>query len=264
MLPYTLLGDFAKGGFAELKMVELQGRRRALLRRPLKFSLFHWGELSRFKKGLEVRALLTPHKNIVGSIEYEAAFLHPWELIEYVNGDNLKTYYNVKGNTLAANREYILDSCAAGIACVHSAGFMHLDVKPENFICQTSGKVSVKLTDFDLAKPADDNRPQAQMGTPVYMAPEQLHGKVSFKASDVFAFSVMAYMFFTGKMPFKGSTQKSALKRQASENYEAPAVSESVPEVPQKWNDAIARGLSKRVEKRFKDMLEMLDFLRSR
>ncbi len=102
------------------------------------------------------------------------------------------------------------------------------------------------------------------MGTPNYMAPEQFRYKRSYKASDVFAFSIMAYMFFTGKMPFKGSTQKSALKRQASENYEAPLVSESVSNVPDKWNHAIARGLAKKVENRFPDMGAMLDYIRSK
>ena len=264
MISYTMLGDFARGGFAELKLIELGDRRRAILRRPLSFSIFHLGEYRRFKRGIAIRSHLTPHRNLVGSIEYGYDFLHPWEIIEYVNGDNLKTHYNNRSAVLASNREYILESCASGIAWIHSSGYMHLDVKPENFICQATDKIVVKLTDFDLARPADENGPSLQMGTPNYMAPEQFHRKRAYKASDVFAFSVMAYMFFTGKMPFKGSTPKAALKRQASENYEAPSVRDSVPNVPDKWNDAIARGLAKKVENRFQDMTEMLDFIRSR
>ena len=262
--PLSILGDFAKGGFAELKLVELAGRRRAILRRPLHFSIFKLGEYKRFKSGIAIRSSLTPHKNIVGSIEYGFDFMHPWELIEYINGDNLKTHFNSRSNILTTNIEYILKSCAYGIAKVHDSGLMHLDVKPENFILQNTGTPVVKLTDFDLTKPDDANAPSPQMGTPSYMAPEQLRGKRAYKASDVFAFSVMAYMFFTGKMPFKGSTQKSALKRQASDNYDAPLVKESVPEVPDRWNLAIARGLSKKLDYRFPDMNAMLDFLNSR
>ena len=264
MISHTVLGDFARGGFAELKLIELGDRRRAILRRPLNFSIFHLGEYRRFKRGIRIRSLLTPHRNLVGSIEYGYDFLHPWEIIEYVNGDNLKSHYNNRSAVLAANREYILESCASGIAWIHSSGYMHLDIKPENFICQVSDKIVVKLTDFDLARPEDETGPSLQMGTPNYMAPEQFHRKRSYKASDVFAFSVMAYMFFTGKMPFRGSTQKAALKRQASENYEAPSVRDSVPDVPDKWNEAIAMGLAKKVENRFRDMTEMLDFIRSR
>ena len=262
--PHTILGDFAKGGFAELKLVELAGRRRALLRRPLHFSIFKLGEYRRFKSGIAIRSLLTPNKNIVGSIEYGYDFLHPWELIELVNGDNLKTHFNNRSSVLSTNLEYILESCASGVARVHDAGLMHLDVKPENFIFQNVGTPVVKLTDFDLTKPEDANAPSPQMGTPSYMAPEQLRSKCAYKASDVFAFSVMAYMFFTGKMPFKGSTQKSSLKRQASENYEAPLVRDSVPDVPDRWNLAIARGLSKKLEHRFPDINAMLDFIHSR
>ena len=264
MIPHMVLGDFAKGGFAELKLVELGDRRRAILRKPLGFSIFRLGEYNRFKRGIAIRSQLSPHRNLVNSIDYGYDFLHPWEIIEYVNGDNLKTHYNNRSAVLTSNREYILESCASGIAWVHTSGYMHLDVKPENFICQTGDKIVVKLTDFDLARPEDDNGPNIQMGTPSYMAPEQFHGKHSYKASDVFAFSVMAYMFFTGKMPFKGTTQRAALKRQASENYEAPYVKESVPEVSSKWNAAIAKGLAKKVENRFPDMTAMLDFIRSR
>ena len=92
MIPHMVLGDFAKGGFAELKLVELGDRRRAILRKPLGFSIFRLGEYNRFKRGIAIRAQVSPHKNIVNSIDYGYDFLHPWEIIEYVNGDNLKTH----------------------------------------------------------------------------------------------------------------------------------------------------------------------------
>lgn len=262
MLPFSLLGNLASGGFSELKLIELRDGRRAVMRRLLSASILHPREHFRFRRGTNIRAILSPHKNLIDSYDHGYDLFRPYEIIEYVQGDNLKAYFNVRNSFVMENREYILEQCASAIAHVHSKGYMHLDVKPENFMCQLRDKPIVKLTDFDLARPASATGECVQMGTPVYMAPEQLTAKRwSSQSADVFAFGVMAYLLFTEKMPFNGSTPKSAMKRHKSELCIAPMVKDSNPEVSDRWNSVIAKALEKRIERRYKNMNELLSDL---
>ncbi len=261
MLSYTYLGRLGRGGFSELDLVELSDGRRVVLRRLLGKSIFQPREHYRFRRGTRIRSVLSPHRNIVASLEYGYNFLRPYEIIEYVQGDNLKGMFNARSQALLENREYILEACAIAVAHVHQKGFMHLDVKPENFMCQIRERPVVKLTDFDLARPMDMQGRSVQMGTPVYMAPEQLRTKRSSQASDVFSFGIMAYLFFTGKMPFIGSTPRSSIRKQKSDVYAAPMAKDSCPELSDKWNRVIAKSLEKRPERRYKDMTEVLNDL---
>ena len=261
MMQLTRISSFAEGGLAELTLVALPNGQQALLRKLHASKVLNIREHLSFRRGLKIRAALTPNEYIIGSLEWGYDFLCPYEVIEYLQGENLKVTFNSRSHILAQNRERVLKACAMGLAHVHKSGFMHLDVKPENFLCQFKGVPKVKLTDFDLAREADDCGPRAQMGTPAYMAPEQLRHKLSCKASDVFAFCVMAYQLFTNKMPFTGSTVKSTLKRQASENVEAPQPIKSNPSMPENWNLAIVKGLAKKPENRLPDMEALLDLL---
>ncbi len=261
MMQLTRISSFAEGGLAELTLVALPNGQQALLRKLHASKVLHIREHLNFRRGLKIRAALTPNEYIISSLGWGYDFLCPYEVIEYMPSDNLKITFNSRSHLLAQNRERVLKACAMGLAHVHRSGYMHLDVKPENFLCMFKGVPKVKLTDFDLAREADDCGPRPQMGTPAYMAPEQFHRKLSCKASDVFAFCIMAYQIFTNKMPFTGSTVKSTLKRQASEHVEASAPIESNPTMPKNWNEVIVRGLAKKPENRIPDMEALLDLL---
>jgi len=261
MIPYSTISSLAQGGLAELTLVELEGGRRAVLRRLHTSKVLHLNEHLTFRRGVKIRAAMGMHENIIGSLAHGYEGIRPYEIIEYLQGENLKSLFNARNAMLLANLERILRLAAHGVAHVHQLGYMHLDVKPENFLCSLHGIPRVKLTDFDLAREATCRGPRHQMGTPAYMAPEQFRDKISCPASDVFAFCVMAYHFFTNKMPFTGSTVKSTLKRQASESVEAPPPIESNPDMPKNWNAVIVRGLAKHPEQRFPDMGALIDRL---
>jgi len=263
MLQYKINEPFASGGVAELHFVTLADGRKALLRRLLPNKVFHLCEHLGFRNGLKVRQAVSPHRNIVKSFEWGYHFLRPYEIIEYIPGENLKVLYNMRGKLLLEHAAVVLEAAACGLAWVHNVGYMHLDVKPENFLCQERARPIVKLTDFDLARPGDDCGPRRQMGTPAYMAPEQFVQKTSSMASDVFAFSIMAYQIFTWKMPFSGDSPKATWRHQASETVIPKPPVSSNPEMPPKWNAAIVKGLEKRQEKRLPDMNAFLDMVKS-
>ena len=261
MLNYTPLQPLASGGISELELVQLEDGRNAVLRKLLPLHLLNIRSYMNFRRGIGIRASLPPNENIVASYDIGYAGLLPAELIEYVPGSNIKVLFNQHSAVLRGNIYKVLISAARGLAFVHSCGLQHLDVKPENFLLRTGEKLEVKLTDFDLARQADDAGPRKQSGTPAYMAPEQLNRKCSSQASDVFSFCVMCYQLLSGHPPFMGSTPKSALKRQASEKLTARPLGDLAPNVPFQWEDAIMQGLAKRPGERLQDMGAWLELV---
>jgi serine/threonine-protein kinase len=162
----------------------------------------------RFKGGIAVRRQCGEHPNIV---QYHGEggtwFTCPYEVIEFVGGRNLKLRIAKQDRVVLEDRLGVLRQCAAALAHVHQTGFLHLDIKPENYFVNVAGDdVVVKLSDFDLCLPVSTTRaPNKYGGSPMYAAPEFLKDQRISVATDIFAFGVMAYNLLTLQMPFVGS-----------------------------------------------------------
>ncbi len=258
-LTYTKFGKFAEGGMASLTSIVLGDGTRALLRELHGTKILNIKEHSRFRFGTKVRNMLSPHPNIVNSLEFGYHGLLPYEIIELLEGQNLKALVNNHSETLQKHMLYILVEAAEALAWVHQNGFMHLDVKPENFLVKESGGnlPIVKLTDFDLAKKSDDNGPYPQPGTPSYMAPEQFKEKKAFMSSDVFAFCLMMYRIVTGKAAFVADTKKKLLHLQASSVQTARNPLDIDPTLNPALCTILMKGLSKKREQRYQDMMAL-------
>lgn len=261
---FNKLGQLATGGIAILYRIVLGDGRQAILRELQSSKILNLSQQHCFRQGTRLRELLSPHPNLANSIERGTHGFKPYEIIEYVDGKNLKIHINNREPAIQKNLIFVLRECAEALAWVHQNGYMHLDVKPENFLIHlTSSQPVVKLTDFDLAQPADWNAPHPQMGTPAYMAPEQLRNKTAFLASDVFAFSIMAYQLVTGKSPFPADTQKESIQRQASESFVPKPPTEFVPDLPAGISRCIMTGLEKKRDRRYPNMMAFLADLRN-
>lgn len=258
-LTYMKLGNFAEGGMASLSSIVLGDGTHALLRELRTGNILNFSQHGRFRFGTKVRAALSPHPNIVNSLEFGYHGIRPYEIIELVEGQNLKAMVNSYSESLQKNMLFILVEAAEGLAWVHQNGFMHLDVKPENFLIKDSanGTPVVKLTDFDLTKKADDNGPYSQPGTPAYMAPEQFREKLAFQSSDVFAFSLMMYRLVTGKEAFAADTKKKKLQYQASSVHTARNPQEVDPTLNPALSAIIMKGLSKDRNQRYPNMTSL-------
>ena len=180
---------------------------------------------------------------------------------EYLEGRNLR--HEIDDSSLDTARVLaIAADIAKALAAAHERGIVHRDLKPENIILTTSGAVKVVdfgLAQFDLA--AEDlasvtrlTDPGTMMGTPPYMAPEQLEGKPTSPRTDQFAFGVLLYELMTGRYPFGSGPLPAIIAKVLKGELEPAPLDERVLAV-------IKKATEKRPEDRFASMSELLDAL---
>jgi serine/threonine-protein kinase len=260
---YNVLRELHVGGMARLSLAVTADGRQIVQRQLLTRHLIGFRMRRAFIEGTRIRQALSPHPRIVDSLERGVRGLMPYELIEYVDGSSLRRLLQNKDACLATDTLVILRQCAEGLAHVHESGFVHLDVKPENFlVTQAAGGLEVKLTDFDLARDATAKRSRWQSGTAAYLAPEQIRKDVVGTPADVFAFGILAYQLVTGRMPFQGKHEKQLRWRQTSERFVPKSARSLAPDLSPKVDKLITKCLEKDPEDRFPSMVYLCEELR--
>jgi serine/threonine-protein kinase len=248
---------------ARLSLAVTADGRQIVLRQLLARNLIGFRMRRAFLEGTRIRALLSPHPRIVDSLERGVHGLIPYELIEYVDGSSLRRLLQSKDARVSSDPLAILRQCAEALAHVHECGFVHLDVKPENFLVfQTAGGVEVKLTDFDLARDATAKRSRWQSGTAAYLAPEQIRKGVVGTPADIFAFGILAYQLVTGRMPFQGKHEKQLRWRQTSDRFVPKPPKSVTPDLSPKVDWLITKCLEKDPANRLPSMAYLCEELR--
>jgi serine/threonine-protein kinase len=129
----------------------------------------------------------------------------PFLAMEYIDGEDLASLLRRVGRLPQEKGVDIARQLSLALAAVHDQGLLHRDLKPQNVMLDGRGKV--RLTDFGLAAAVGEIRDgDAQSGTPLYMAPEQLSGKGVTARSDLFALGLVLYELFTGKRAFPAAS----------------------------------------------------------
>ncbi len=176
--------------------------------------------------------------------------------MELLRGDTLAERLRERGRMSTAEALPVALQMAAALDAAHQAGIVHRDFKSNNvmLIPQGDGPPRAVVTDFGLAG-AHDERAQPQdesgltMGTPAYMAPEQVEGGDVTPASDIYALGVVLYEMVTATVPFMALTAAATANMRLYNDPPSPR--QRVPDLDPRWEAVILRCLERRKEQRF-------------
>jgi hypothetical protein len=200
-------------------------------------------------------------ENVVGVYAVEEQPL-PYLVMEFIPGETLQQRLDRTGPLETAEAVQIGRQIAEGLAAAHSTGLIHRDIKPGNILLEPGEHQHVKITDFGLARTADDaSLSQSGMvaGTPLFMSPEQARGEPIDHRADLFSLGSVLYAMCTGRPPFRARSTLAVLKRVA-EDTPRP-IPELIPEVPPWLCAIIARLHAKNPKDRFASAREVADLL---
>jgi serine/threonine protein kinase len=146
------------------------------------------------------------HENIIGFYDYGEQEGRSYLVMEYFDGESLGAAIRGWRTGDLRNQLLIARQIAQGLAYVHSKGIIHRDIKPDNIWIDSAGKV--KIIDFGVAKTDEFSITGAgfTLGTPYYMAPEQVRGDRPTVLVDIYSFGVLLFELVTGIRPFEGQT----------------------------------------------------------
>jgi formylglycine-generating enzyme required for sulfatase activity/serine/threonine protein kinase len=200
------------------------------------------------------------HENVVHVYEIVEQPL-PYLVMEFIPGETLQQKLDRVGPLDVPETLRIGRQIAVGLAAAHAMDLIHRDIKPGNVLLE-SGLEKVKITDFGLARAADDasiSQSGIIAGTPMYMAPEQALGQTLDQRADLFSLGSVMYQMVAGRPPFRANTTVAVLKRVAEDKPRD--IREIIPETPQWLCDIIAKLHAKNPNDRFQTGRELADVL---
>ncbi len=193
----------------------------------------------RFESEARLMASLT-HPGIVGIYDFHSDEHSAYLVMEFVDGEPLSRVIRRVGRLSPDHTMNLVAQAADALQAVHDRGIVHRDVKPANLMVRSDG--SVALGDFGIARSHGATALTATgavMGTPTYLAPEQLLGHPAGPVSDVYALGLVGYECLAGRLPFEGESPFAVAMRRLHEPPQplGPEVPHAVREV---INSAIA------------------------
>ena len=200
------------------------------------------------------------HPNIVQAIDVGEAGGYHYFVMEYVEGKTIADDLT-EGNVFSEGEALdIITQVAHALAHAHACGLIHRDVKPKNIMISKNG--TVKLADMGLARETTDieaaqSEAGKAYGTPYYIAPEQIRGKIDIDGrADIYGLGATFYHMVTGRVPFMADDSSEVMRKHLREKLIPPdhintSLSAGVSEV-------IEIMMAKHKEKRYKNVEELL------
>jgi eukaryotic-like serine/threonine-protein kinase len=189
----------------------------------------------------------------------------PYLVLELLEGRSLEGILAVRRRIGAADVAWVGAAICEALAAAHRRGIIHRDIKPSNvFVARDEqGREVVKVFDFGVARvPSESNKltqDGALLGTPEYMAPEQLLAREVDGRTDLYALGVTLYECLAGVVPFEGNFGEVLLK---SSTQPVPPLRQRAPEVTAEFAAIIERALAREPDARFSDALALAQALR--
>ena len=202
------------------------------------------------------------HENILEIFDYSGSGSSSSYIVtEFIAGRTMKQFLAERPLAHAEVAALIATEIGGALAHAHGLGIIHRDIKPENVMIRNDGLL--KLMDFGIAQVVDLQRMTVTgqlLGSPAYMAPELVEGKLLDFRTDVFSIGIMLYQLATGSLPFTGKNPHEVLRRITEGKFPDPRslnrrVSDALTRI-------IGRALARRPEDRYPEVGQLCDDLR--
>jgi len=261
--PYKILDKIGEGGMAIVYKAYQESLGRYAAIKVLRAELARDEEfVSRFRREALAVAQLN-HPNILHVYDAGVANGVYYMAMGFVDGGSLKDMI-AQGPVEPAYAASIGAQLADALDYAHKQGIVHRDVKPSNVLMTRDGRPM--LTDFGIAKALYESaaltRTGISIGTPEYMAPEQIQGQPVDGRTDIYALGIVLYEMVTGWAPFSTPTPVATLYKQVNEP--PPPLHQVNVNVPDWLEGVVGKTLAKRPEARYQQAADLAAALRSR
>jgi len=216
--------------------------------------------MERFKNELLFARKIT-HKNVCRVHEFNRIGGVAYTSMEFVEGESLRSVLNRFGGLPLRKGLDLAQQICSGLQEAHAQGIVHRDLKPENVMIDAQG--NVKIMDFGIARSmeAGTRLTGSMVGTPAYMAPEQVAGKQVDYRTDVYSLGLILYEVFTGTPAFQADNAVAVALKQMREAATPPH--EIEPTIPVSIERAILKCLEKEPPKRFQSVADLSKVLKA-
>jgi serine/threonine protein kinase len=198
---YQLLGRIGAGGMGVVYLAETRTGRKLALKAILKEYVQDPDFRTRFRR--EAAAAMKVRGRFLATlIDADPDADQPWLAIEYVEGPSLTAVVQAQGPLPEPDVRTVLAGVAEALRAVHAVGIVHRDLKPSNILLGQDGPFVI---DFGIAQASDSTaltRTGLKVGTPSFMAPEQIRGNLATPAADIWALGAVAMYAATGQRAF--------------------------------------------------------------
>ncbi len=207
--------------------------------------------VERFRAEVKLARRVT-HRNVVRTFDLGSTDEVLYLTMEFVDGHDLSWHLASEGRMSLGRFVRLARPICDGLQAAHDVGVVHRDLKPSNVILGDDGRVVV--TDFGIARatrePADINGEGMPVGTPAYMAPEQVLGKAAIDhRADIYALGVMFYEMLAGRRPFDGKTP--VVTALARLNGPTPDLGAQRSDLPSRLIEVVCRCLAREPGERY-------------
>lgn len=256
---YEIISKIGSGGMADVYKAKDHKLNRLVAVKVMKAEFSEdKGFIAKFRDEAQAAAGLA-HPNVVNVYDVGEDKGVYYIVMELVQGITLKDYITRKGKLTVREATSIAIQVSLGLEAAHRSNIVHRDVKPQNIIISTDGKV--KLSDFGIARAASSNTISSNvMGSVHYSSPEQVRGGYSDAKSDIYSLGITMYEMVTGHVPFDGETTVAIAIKHLQEEIVSPR--QYIPDLPYSLEQIILKCTQKSPDRRYGSMSELIEDLK--
>ena len=251
---YTPIKPLNKGGMTDLVLSKDEKDQTVLLR---SINLAHLNDKivrSAFILGIEALSNMN-HPNIIKILDHGQILKTPYMVIAFhENAQNLREMISSRSETLQNYSFEFMRQIVKALTHIHTQGYLHMDLKPENIIVTEENQLIILDFDFSMPHKSKVQKLKHVPGTMGYLAPETLLKRKVSTASEIFTMGVVLYELLTGKKPFRGDSLAQVRKRVTDMQDEICDLNQLRPDLPSELVQIVHKCLAKNTDERYPSM----------